>query len=246
MFASALGCLGAALSMTLPWPQVWRSVAHRRTTGLSASACWLGVALPIGWITYGLLRGDRIQVVTNSVTGSAAAVLLVALLLTRTDLRHARALLPSAAGAAGVLLAAAATAAAAALPGLTGRRAAAVLGVVLAVGSVVAAVPQPLSLLRDRARDLSGLSPLRWRLGAGACSSWLGYGLITAQPGVWISAAAGLAGALTVCAVLIRDARTPAAVSGPARGVARVRPVAEVPTLVMPALRRPARSLVAA
>ena len=74
MFASALGCLGAALSMTLPWPQVWRSVAHRRTTGLSASACWLGVALPIGWITYGLLRGDRIQVVTNSVTGSAAAV----------------------------------------------------------------------------------------------------------------------------------------------------------------------------
>jgi hypothetical protein len=118
--------------------------------------------------------------------------------------------------------------------------------VVLAAGSVVAAIPQPLSLLRDRAQDLSGLSPLRWRLGAGAATAWLGYGLITGQPGVSISAAAGLAGALTVCAMLLRGARTPAAVSGPARGVARVRPVAEAPTLVMPALRRPARSLVAA
>jgi hypothetical protein len=246
MLASALGCLGAALSMSLPWPQVWRSVAHRRTTGLSASACWLGVALPIGWITYGLLRGDQIQVVSNSVTGGAGAVILTALLLTRTDLRNARALTLSAAGAAGVVLAAAVIAAAAALPGLNGPRAAAALGVVLAVSSVVAAVPQPLSLLRDRAQDLSGLSPLRWRLGAGACTSWLGYGLITAQPGVWISAGAGLAAALTVCTMLARGARAPAAVHTPVRGVATVRSIADAPTLVMPAMRRPARSLVAA
>jgi uncharacterized protein with PQ loop repeat len=249
MLASALGCLGAALSMTLPWPQVWRSVARRRTTGLSASACWLGVALPIGWITYGLLRGDHIQVVTNSVTGGAAAVILAALLLTRADLRTARTLMLSASGAAGVVLAAALIAATAALPGRSGPEAAAVLGVVLAGTTVVAAIPQPLSLLRDRAQDLSGLSPLRWRLGAGACTSWLGYGLITAQPGVWVSAGAGLGAALIVCTMLVRGARVPAAVRTPARGVARVRPLADAPTLVIPALavlRRPARSLVAA
>ena len=148
MLASALGCLGAALSMTLPWPQVWRSVARRRTTGLSANACWLGVALPVGWITYGMLRGDHIQVVTNTVTGGAAVAILAALLLARTDLRSARTLVLSAAGAVVLVLAAALTAAAAALPGLNGSQAAAVLGAVLAVASVAAAVPQPLSLLR--------------------------------------------------------------------------------------------------
>ena len=176
MLASALGCLGAALSMSPLWPQVWRSCVRRRTTGLSATACWLGVALPIGWITYGLLIGDRLQVVTNSVTGGAGVAVLVALLLARMDLRTGRKLLVTAAGAAGVLIAAALSAGAAALPRFEGPEAARTLGAVLAVTSILAAVPQPLSLLRDRAQDLSGLSPLRWRLGAGACASWCGYG----------------------------------------------------------------------
>jgi uncharacterized protein with PQ loop repeat len=149
MLASALGCLGAALSMTLPLPQVWRSCARRRTTGLSATACWLGVALPIGWITYGLLIGDRLQVVTNSVTGGAGVAVLAALLRERSDLRTGRTFLVTAAGAAGVLMSAVLSAGAAALPRFDGPDAARALGVVLAVASVLAAVPQPLSLLRD-------------------------------------------------------------------------------------------------
>jgi uncharacterized protein with PQ loop repeat len=228
MLASALGCLGAAFSMTLPWPQVWRSVARRRTTGLSATACWLGVAMPIGWITYGLLIGDRLQVITNSVTAGAGAAVLAALLMTRLDLRTGRTLLVTAAGAAGVLAAAALSAAAAARPDLDGTEAAGGLGAVLAVASILSAIPQPLSLLRDRAQDLSGLSPLRWRLAAAACASWCSYGLVTGQPAVWLSASVGLASALIVCVLLAR-------VRPASRGVARVRPTAEVATMRMPA-----------
>src|SRR5690242_14638150 len=105
MLTHSLGLLGATLSMTLPWPQVWRSVARRRTTGLSATACWLGVAMPIGWITYGLLIGDRLQVVTNSVTGGAGIAVLLAVLITRGELRGRKLVLSAAAGA-GVVTAA--------------------------------------------------------------------------------------------------------------------------------------------
>lgn len=202
MLTSALGCLGAALSMSLPWPQVYRSVARGRTTGLSASACWLGVALPIGWITYGLLISDRIQVVSNSVTGGAGAAVLAALLVSRMDLRGGRKLLLSAAGAAGVLVAALLCALAAALPQVNGPQAAHLLGVVLAGTSIAGAVPQPLALLRDRTQDLSGLSPLRWRLALGATAAWMSYGLLTGQAAVWLSASVGLLAAAIVCTIL--------------------------------------------
>lgn len=240
MLTSALGCLGAALSMSLPWPQVYRSVARGRTNGLSASACWLGVALPLGWITYGLLIGDRIQVVSNSVTGGAGATVLAALLVSRMDLRGGRKLLLSAAGAAGVLVAAALSAAAAALPQVDGAQAAHLLGAVLAGTSILGAIPQPLSLLRDRTQDLSGLSPMRWRLGAAACAAWTSYGLLTGQAAVWVSAVVGLTAALIVCAALVRrTAGTPVA----ARAAARVRASADVPAMVM---RMPARQLAGA
>jgi uncharacterized protein with PQ loop repeat len=208
MLTPALGCLGAALSMSLSWPQVWRSCVQRRTTGLSATASWLGVAMPIGWITYGLLIGDRLQVVTNSVTGGAGVAILVTLLLARLELRTGRTLLFTAGAAGGVVLAAALSAAAAALPDVNGRHVAPMLGAVLAVAATLSAVPQPLALLRNPAQDLSGLSRLRWRLGFGACTCWFLYGLSTGHAAVWSSALVGLASASIVCAVL--SARRPA------------------------------------
>src|SRR3954463_6585729 len=96
MLTHALGCLGAALSMSLSWPQVYKSCVQRRTRGLSATATALGVAMPGGWITYGLLGGERIQVVTNTVTGTAGLAIMVALLATQPSLRSRRALRASA------------------------------------------------------------------------------------------------------------------------------------------------------
>ena len=202
MLHSALGCLGATLSMSLTWPQVYKSCVERRTNGLSATACTLGVAMPVGWITDGLLGRDPIQVVSNTVTGVSGLAILIALLLIEPHLRSGRSLLVSA-GTAGVVVAAAGlSAAAAALPAVRGTEVAPALGLVLAAVSLVAAVPQPLALLRDRTQDLSGLSPLRWRLAAGACGSWLLYGLGAGQPGVWGSGLVGLVSAAIVCAVL--------------------------------------------
>jgi hypothetical protein len=202
LLTASLGWLGAGLSMALPWPQVWRSVTQGRTSGLSSTACWQGAAMPAGWITYGLLTHQAVQVVTNVVTGLAGLAVLVMVLITQREQRTVRVLRVSAAGAAGILVAAAGSALAAALPGVGAARAAVALGSVLAVGGIMSAIPQPLSLLRDRTQDLSGLSRLRWRLGAGACACWCAFGLGTGQPPVWLSASVGLAGSLTVCWVL--------------------------------------------
>ncbi|WP_328460992.1 SemiSWEET transporter [Actinoplanes sp. NBC_00393] len=203
MLIHVFGLLGAALSMSLAWPQVYRSCVRRRTSGLSATACMLSVALPIGWMTYGFLIGDPFQVVTNTVTTLTGLAILAALLITQPQLRSGRALLTSAGTAGAVLLAIAGSAALAALPQVTGHRAAALLGTLLAAVSFVSAVPQPLALLRDRSQDLSGLSPLRWWLASAACGSWLLYGLGTGQPAVWASAFVGLTSALIVCGVLV-------------------------------------------
>jgi hypothetical protein len=149
-----------------------------------------------------VLAGERIQVVTNVVTGTAGLAILAALLITQPGMRSAKALRLSAAGAGVVVTVVLLSAAAAALPAVRGEQVAPLLGLVLAGVSFLSAVPQPLALLRDRTQDLSGLSPMRWRLGAGACSSWLLYGLGTGQPAVWSSASVGLASALIVCGVL--------------------------------------------
>ncbi|WP_203816007.1 SemiSWEET transporter [Paractinoplanes ferrugineus] len=202
MLTHALGCLGAALSMSLSWPQVYKSCVQRRTGGLSPTAGALGVAMPLGWITYGLLSGERIQIITNTVTGTAGLLIVVALLATQPALRSVRSLRVSLGAFGGVVLMLALSGLAAALPAVRGTQVAPVLGLVLAIVSVLSAVPQPLALLRDRRQDLSGLSALRWRLGAAASASWFAYGLLTGQLGVATSATAGLLSTLTVCTIL--------------------------------------------
>ncbi|MFC3381937.1 SemiSWEET transporter [Couchioplanes caeruleus subsp. azureus] len=235
-----LGWLGAALSMTLPWPQVWRSCVQRRTGGLNATSCWMGAAMPAGWISYGLLTGETVQVVTNTVTGTAGLAVLVVVLARHGELRRGRTLVLSAAGAAGVLATALGCAAVALLTDATGARLAVLLGGVLTVAAVLSSIPQPLSLLRDRTQDVSGLSPLRWRLAALTCACWMTYGLAAAQPAVWLSASAGLAGALTVCWVLLTAGRpVPAAggVAPVARAARGVAPVAQAVQGLAPVAR---------
>ncbi|MEU8228141.1 SemiSWEET transporter [Actinoplanes sp. NPDC048967] len=239
-----LGWFGAALSITLPWPQVWRSVARGRTKGLSSTACWQSTAMPVGWITYGLLTGETVQVVTNTVTGVAGLAVLVTVLRKQSELRTGRKLLVSAAGAAGVLTAAAGSAIAGRLTDIGSPRAAAFLGAVLAGTAILGAIPQPLSLLRDRNQDLAGLSPLRWWLAAFACGSWCTYGLATGQPAVWLSALVGLASALIVCWVLVTDRRSRAAVATVAAPAVAASAVA-VPTIAAPAVAAPATVAVA-
>ncbi|GIF10192.1 SemiSWEET transporter [Actinoplanes teichomyceticus] len=209
MSAHAFGLLGAALSMSIAWPQVYLSCVRRRTGGLSPAACLLAVAMPAGWLTYGLLIGDRIQVVSAVLNVTAGLAVLAALLVTQAAVRSLRVLRAGAGVAGAVLLAVCAAATAAALPQVTAAHAGAMLGAVLPVGSLMSALPQPLALLRDRACDVSGLSPARFRLAVASATSWLLYGIATGQAAVGASALVSLVSALTVCLALA--ARRPAA-----------------------------------
>ena len=231
---AVLGCLASALSIAVVWPQVWRSCRHRRTLGLSPTSAWLAVGLNVCWLTFGALTHDPAQMITNAVVGTGNCAVLAALLLTQPHLRTRGALSRTAAGAAGLLALAAGSSLTVTELGARPAVVATALSSVVAVVGSIAAVPQPLRLLRDRTQDVSGLSPARWRLGAGATASWTGYGWLGHQPAVSLGAGIGLACALLMCALLRGETPQPTALR---------RPV----TASIPSPRLPARpALVAA
>jgi uncharacterized protein with PQ loop repeat len=199
---AALGFLAAALSIALIWPQVWLSCRHGRTLGLSPTTSWLGVALNLCWLTFGVLIGDPAQIVTNVVVGTGNTAVLAALLLAQPHLREKRTLLRTAAGAGVLAALAAGSAACVTVLGAEPAVVAAVLGSVIALVGALAALPQLLSILFDRTQDLSGMSPARWYLGAGSCASWTTYGWLNHQPTVWLGAGFGLVCALITCTAL--------------------------------------------
>ncbi|MGY1591839.1 SemiSWEET transporter [Geodermatophilus sp. SYSU D00708] len=230
---AVLGFFAATLSICNIWPQVWRSCRHGRTLGFSPTAAWLGVGLNLCWLTFGVLTADPAQVLTNAVVGAGNTAVLVAVLATRPQLRSTRVLLPAAAGCAALVALAAGSAAAVAVLGVAPAVVATTLGAVITVMGVAAAVPQPLSLLRDPTQDLSGLSPARWWLGAGSCATWVVYAWLHGQPVLCLSAGFGLCCALVICGVLRAARRT-------------ARPVATVTALRPAPVRTDARVVLAA
>src|SRR5688500_346184 len=147
---AALGFFAAALSIAVVWPQVWLSCRHGRTLGLSPTASWLGVALNLCWLTFGLLIGDPAQILTNTFVGAGNAAVLVALLIAQPHLRSGRMLLRTATGAGGLAALAAGSYASVVVLGADPAAVAAVLSSVIFLVGVAAALPQPVSLLRKR------------------------------------------------------------------------------------------------
>jgi uncharacterized protein with PQ loop repeat len=219
---AALGFAAAALSISLVWPQVWLSCRRGRTRGLSPTASWLGVGLNLCWLTFGLLTGDPAQIVTNAVVGVGNSAVLAALLLSQPHLRTPAMLLRSAVGAAVLAAFAVGSIGAVVVLGATPGTVAAGLGAVVSVVGAGAACVQPVTLLRNRAQDLSGLSTIRWRLGAGANASWLSYGVLRHEPPILLSAGVAFGCAVVVCGLLTR--RTPPATGAVLAARAR-RPV---------------------
>ncbi|RBY98032.1 hypothetical protein DQ237_03840 [Blastococcus sp. TF02-8] len=224
--SAALGVLASTFSIALVWPQVWLSCRHRRTLGMSPTSTWLAVALNFCWLTFGVLTGDPAQIVTNAVVGAANTALLLALLLTQPQQRARGALLRTASGAVCLVSFAAGSAGVVALLGVDAAVIAGPLGATASLVGAAACLPQPLSLLRDRSQDVSGLSPARWVMGAGSTAAWTAYGLSLGQPAVWMSAAVGLACALVVCGVVLdpRARRSTAAVPVPLQRRLRTEP----------------------
>lgn len=215
---AALGFLAAALSIAVVWPQVWRSCRHGRTLGLSPTSVWLGIALNLSWLTFGVLIGNSVQIVTHVTVGLGNTAVLVALLVTQPSLRSPQVLLRTAAGASWLAALAVGSLLSVAVGGARPAAVAATLGSVIVLVGAAAALPQPMRLLRDRAQDVSGLSPTRWRLGAGSSAAWLGYGWLIDQPAMWVGAGVSLSCSLLMCALLrTRPAVLPAGTRTPAR-----------------------------
>ena len=221
---AVLGFSAAALSISNIWPQVWRSCRHGRTLGLSPTSSWLAVALNLCWLAFGLLIGDPAQIVTNAVVGAANTAVLAALLLTQPELRSRTTLVRTAAGAAGLAVLALGGLTAVAVLDVAAAPVAASLGSVITVVGMAAALPQLLGISFDRTRDLSGMSPARWYLGAASCASWSAYGALIGQPMLVLSAGFGLVCAVATCAVLRTRRTAPSArlarlAQGPVRPV---------------------------
>src|SRR5688500_2009852 len=136
---AVLGFLAAALSISVIWPQVWLSCRHGRTLGLSPTSSWLGVALNLCWLSFGLLTGDLAQVLTHAVVGAGNTAVLAALLLSQPYLRSRRVLLRTATGGAGLAALAVGSMAAAVFLGAAPAVVAAVLGSVIGLVGAVAA-----------------------------------------------------------------------------------------------------------
>lgn len=199
---AVLGLLAAALSISVIWPQVWLSCRQGRTLGLSPTNSWLSVSLNLCWLTFGLLAGDPAQILTHVVVGAGNTAVLAALLLSQPSLRSPRMLIRTAAGAAGLAALALGSVGAVAVLDATPAVVAATLGTVIGLVGAASALLQPLRLMLDPTLDRSGLSPARWRMGAGSSASWVTYGLLIDQPMVWLSSGCGLCCALVMCALL--------------------------------------------
>jgi uncharacterized protein with PQ loop repeat len=167
-----LGYMGAALGVSMVIPQVVRTLANRKLTGVSALS-WAMLAFACtGWMLYGLKAHEMVQVPGNVllVSGAVAVVLLV----------PARMPIP-----ARVLSLAAGLSTyvwfASVVP------AAITVSVAIAIG-LSSSIPQVLQSLRRSAHARSAVSLSTWWMRVASQACWLAFALIVHEWVVLVSA----------------------------------------------------------
>jgi uncharacterized protein with PQ loop repeat len=160
-FGEFAGWAGAVLVIARIAPQAALVRRTGRVDGLSAAGtlCWF--ANDLGWLIYGVTHGLTPLWLSSLVLLGLDTVLLAGL---GTRLRTHRAL-PGVVWLAAVVVAAA-----------LGQAA---LAVVLLAGAAAGTIPHAVDAWR--ATDLSGVSPLTWRLGLADGALWGIYGLVLAD-----------------------------------------------------------------
>ena len=190
---AASGWLGGALVVARVTPQALLCFRSKVTSGVPVAGVWAWLANDLGWLVYGLSAGLA--------PVWASSLLLLALDVTLLSSFAAQECV-SRRALPGVLWLSLVVAAAAASEQL--------LASVLLVGAAAGTLPHAWEAAR--AEDLSGVSPLSWRLGVADGSLWLCYGLFMADVPVLASALLTLATSLVVLAFL-RSSRPPQGVS---------------------------------
>jgi uncharacterized protein with PQ loop repeat len=188
-----LGYLGSALGVTMVIPQIVRTLANRRLTGVSALSWGLLVFSCSGWLLYGIKLREIVQIPGNVllVSGAVAVVLLV----------------PSRVPSAIRALALA-----------TGLSAYALLATVVPADAVVvfaiaigqaSAIPQVVQSVRRSSHERSAVSLSTWRMRVASQACWLGFALLTHE---WVVLASALITQTCNVSILVMESRRAATV----------------------------------
>lgn len=159
MLEQVVTALAVVLALTHPVPQVARVLRMRSVAGVSGPTTWMGLAVNVAWVSYGVARG----LVPVAVLSGAYVLgyVVVAALLVRGGNRR---------GVGWALLAGAAMA------GLTVAGGWGLLGTVLALAVLPQFLPQAVEAWTSD--DLTGLSPGTYLLGLLDGVVWGGFGLV--------------------------------------------------------------------
>lgn len=162
------------------------------TEGVSWSSSVMGLGAVLVWLTYGVVIGDTVQIVNNSVALAAAGALCVLLV------RFARPKLwPALAALAGGVAALTAVWAGAG-----------VAGVAIAASGLSMARMLPQAKVVLSSGPLSGLCPWSTVLGQASSVLWLGYGLVMSDPAVTVTSMVAAALTTLVAARRLPPRRT--------------------------------------
>jgi uncharacterized protein with PQ loop repeat len=194
---TALTVVAVVLALTQPVPQVVRTLRSRSVAGLSGPTTWLGFAVNLAWVVYGVARG-LLPVAVLSVA-YVAGYLTVGVLLVRAGNRRGIGTAALAGVALGLLAATAGWV---------------VLGTVLALTVAVQFLPQ----VREAwtADDLAGLSAGTYVVCGLDGLIWGGYGAIVGDRPLLLYGLVMVSVAVAVLVPRQRWARSVAATGAPA------------------------------
>ena len=159
--AGTLGAIGMVIGLVRALPQLVRLLRTKDAHGVSLDTATTSCVVSAAWMTYGILTGQFAVGLASGLAGGVYLLIAVFALFFGRHIREVRAAPYWLAIVTVVTL----------VFGSSG------LGIVLAVGALVANLPQVLVAYRES--DLTGLSPSTWALTAADGAVWTLYGVVT-------------------------------------------------------------------
>lgn len=162
---SFLGAWCVALSVAFIWPQVWRTMRHDTSHGISPFALMHGLVGSSMWLSYGLVQHDV------AVWSSNCSFMVAQSLIISVTYRHGK--------VPGHILLRVAIAIVAVIVGFT-QMPSWLIGYIAIAISGSSVVPQLLHVIRTE--NLHGISISSYGLTIISSSSWLIYGFVVSDP----------------------------------------------------------------
>ena len=159
--AAFLGGIGMIIGLVRALPQLIRLLRTRDAHGVSLDTATTSSVVSSAWMTYGILTDQFAVALASGLAGAVYFLIAVFAVVFGRRMGEVR--------AAPYWLAI--------VVGVTVAFGPAGLGIILAVGALVANLPQVIVAYREA--DLTGLSPTTWALTASDGAVWTLYGIVT-------------------------------------------------------------------